>query len=230
MANMKKTEILLPAIFAFVGFSIILAGIIAAVSHFSFRKIAVETTAVITEIDRSGDSHYVYVEYTVKGKVYENQLGYYTGGMYVGQETQILYDPDNPGKMSSVSGSRFAFIFLPLFGMIFFSVGGGMIGFRIKRERVKKYLFSHGEIIKAKIKEVGLNTNYSVNRKHPAIVYCSYIHTDGNEYIFKSENIWYDIQSRISEKNIDELTVYVDFDKRKYYVSLKELESNIIRL
>ena len=92
---MKKVENVGFVIFAIIGAIIIVAGAYFMKSFNDFKKTAVETSAVITNIERhrdsDGDINYTpIVRFEVNGQTYGGDLGYYTSGMQTGQKIDIL--------------------------------------------------------------------------------------------------------------------------------------------
>jgi len=225
-----KTEKRWATIFALIGLGMILIGIITVYNHFNFKKTAIETTAVIKDIQKSGSgrnkTHTVYIEYTADGTVYNEVLGYYSSGMRVGKEITIMYDPANPKEITLESEVRFLVIMLLALGGLFFAIGGGLITYRKRQDKHKNELLNNGRVIEAKIQDVCFNTRYSVRGVHPYIIYCHYVDAYGKEYIFQSENIWYNVKYIITEKNIETLNVHIDkSNMNKYYVSLRKIET-----
>ena len=67
-----------------------------------------------------------------------------------------------------------------------------------------------------------MNTGYSVNGRHPYVIYCAYEDEYNNTvYYFKSENLWYDPSFRFAIGS--EIDVYVDpKDYSKNYVDTEK--------
>ena len=114
------------------------------------------------------------------------------------------------------------------FGGIFFAIGCFILYRGIKSSSLKK-LKEYGRRIDAKIDDVSLNTNYSVNGHHPYIIDCSYFNEiEDKVYSFTSQNIWTNIQPIIDAKNIATIPVYIDEnDSSKYFVDISIFDNYI---
>ncbi len=198
---MKKnnTEKLLFSIFAVIGSAFLIAGIYFCISSLNTPEDVVTVTGKIVEIitDRHHDGdvdHDVYVDYEYDGKNFEGvRLGAYNSSMYEGKEIEMMIDPDKPSR-PKMPGTEL------LLGIIFVVLGAlaacvGIIPLIImgrKGSKVKK-LVEQGRYIMGKVERIEMNHSYSVNNRHPFIVYCT--HQDefsGITYRFKSDNLWSD--------------------------------------
>lgn len=234
MKNNKNTfiQFIFPSIFIAIGLLIIALAIFLNIQNSKFMENAIETTAEITQITTSRDSdgdttHSVQVIFYIDGKEYEGNLGYYSSDMYKGKTVNIYYDPQNPNNFKSASSNIASFIMIP-FGGIFFAVGCFILYRGIKSSSLKK-LKESGRRIDAKIDDVSLNTNYSVNGRHPYIIDCSYFNEiEDKVYSFTSQNIWTNIQPIIDAKNITTIPVYIDEnDSSKYFVDISVFDNYI---
>ena len=203
----------------------ILLGIVLGISDINFKKTAIETTATITNIyshtNSDGDTdHTVYVEYTIDGVKYNEQLDIYKTNMQEGQSVQILYSPQNPQKISAVSSGTFFFM-IP-FGAIFFLIGFIPIVRQRKKEKFRKFMLANGRMIMATITDIKWG-NDSGNSSYVYNVFCEYEDELKKEiYTFKSENIWSQSRPAIEEGEKKTIPVYVDGDDySKYYVDIE---------
>ena len=73
---------------------------------------------------------------------------------------------------------------------------------------------------------------YAVNGRHPFNIICSYSDPyDGKEYLYKSENIWFNPDVILSKKTIRDIPVYIDKDNKKiYYVDIESISKDIVDL
>lgn len=232
--NAKKTEWLIGIMFSGMGLIFFIVGIFFAINTVNFKNNAVETTAVITSIDTyegsDGDTHHnVYVKYTVRGEQYEERLNFYTSGMRKGKEVTIYYDPFEPSRIMAKSSYDFSLFFFPLFGLVFFIVGFGFILKKIMKTKTRKYLLENGELVYADITEIKLNLAYRVNGRNPYIIICKWKDPSTDLfYFFISDNIWFDPEPILSDRDIRQLPVYIDRNNpKKYTVSIKELEDMV---
>lgn len=225
---MKAIENMIGGIFLVVGvIMLIITGIVYG-KMIQTKQGMVKEKAIITEIT---ESNQVYVEYFAKGKAYYKRIPIFSSGMKEGDTMEIYYDKENPSEMQ-VKEEWVVFIAWPILGIVFSAIGGGIVFSKIYKAQKKKKLMETGERVEAELEEIVLNTNYSVNGRHPYYIYCRWINpSTGETYLLKSDSIWYDPQPRIEEKNIQTFPVYMNpSNRRKYTVSLEEIEENIIDL
>lgn len=231
MKRKKSAVTFVFPIFLIIGVVFLAVGIALLNSGIKFRKNAVETKAVITDIQthRSGDdvNHSVWVEYEFDGKVYEDiRLNEYNSGMHVGKEITILVDPKNPQKVSTEYGLIFAGGVFILMGVIFSCVGIIPIIVGIKKSSLQKQLIAGGRYIFAKVESITQNTSYKVNGRSPYVVYCTYQDEYKDVvYRFKSGNIWQNPEYFLQPGS--DVRVYVNGeDYSKYYVDVESMLEN----
>lgn len=225
---MKKNKfpILFFSIFGLVGLGLLIGGICWLISSMKFKEIAVEIPGEIVGIetyrDSDGDTHHrVFVDYSYNGIDYDGvQLGFYSSNMYEGKEITLLCDPENPGHIESSSGFAFGAGILLFMGLIFFLVGFIPIIISIKNNAKKKNLLATGQILHATVESIDYNTSYSVNGRHPFILYCTYYDQYKDvTYRFKSENLWTDPEPVLPPGSY--VNVLVDAsDYSKYHVDV----------
>lgn len=237
---MKKDKCLgiLEIVFSLIGVVMIVVAIIIGVNAVNKKKSYLPVDATITEIDSYRDSdgdvsYKVYVSYRVKGKWYDNvSLGYYSSSMDVDDVIEVFYNPENPGKITSLTGMWIGAGICGLMGIVFFCVGGGItIGNFLKNKRYKE-LIEGGRYCMATIDSIDWNRNYTVNGQHPYVIYCS-CHDEYSDiiYKYKSDNIWYDPSPILETRGITELKVYIDRnDPKKYYVDISVIEDKVVDL
>ena len=231
----NKVENLIWIIFFGIGLIFVIIGMIICVNVFNYKN-KVETTGIITEIGSYRDlggqrENSVYVEYTVDGRVYESALNGYSSNFYEGKEIEIYYDINNPSKIG-VKSIDYVFLIFPGIGLIFVVIGGVGIFIRVRKSSLEKKLKTYGQKVYAKIIDVGYNTRYSVNGRHPFNIICQWDNEiDGKKYIFKSGNIWFDPTVDIKERGIESLPVYIDMEnKKKYVIDISILTDEVVDL
>lgn len=209
-------------LFAIFGFVFIIVGILWAVSADSFLKNAAEVSAVISEIESyrgsEGDtSHRVYVDYFYDGQEYKDvRLNEYSSGMYEGKEIQLMLDPDNPRRLMSNVGLYIGPIIFIGLGTVFAVVGVLSLIWTGRKAHNKKQLIASGQYIYATVESIECNKSFSVNGRHPFLIYCTY--RDAYQdiiYRFKSDNIWTNPEYVIQPGN--EIKVFVDRENYKNY-------------
>jgi len=98
---MKKIlDYLIPIICLFAAVMSIFMGINSINNHNEFM----ETTGVIESItiehmSRNHNDYDIMVSYVANGQEYLSDLGEYSSSMEVGQEIDIMYNPENPGEI-----------------------------------------------------------------------------------------------------------------------------------
>lgn len=232
---MKKNGVIILGygMFAAIGILFTVIGVKISMNTFNYEN-KVETTGTITSItshrDSDGDtSHTVYVSYEVDGVIYESSLGGYSSSYKKGKEIEIYYDKDDPYEIGTKSIDLLMLLF-PGLGLIFAIIGlVGLIKIFVGKSKSKR-LKEKGQAVYATITSVELNTSYTVNGSNPYYILCEWNNpTDGKKYIFKSENIWFDPQTIMSERNITQLPVYIDSAKlNNYYVDIDTIKNNVV--
>lgn len=232
--NSKKTEWLFGIMFSAIGLIFLIVGMSMVLYNINFKRNALETTAVISSIERYRDSdgdtrHTVYVKYTIDGKQYEERLNYYSSGMNTGKEVPIYYNPEKPNRILAKSSYSFFIFFFPLLGLIFAVIGFVFIFNKVMKVKNRKYLMENGQLVYAEITGVNYNRSYRVNGISPYVITCKWVDSStGLFYFFTSENIWFDPEPIINERDIKTLPVYIDRDNpKKYAVSSEELENMV---
>ncbi len=221
----NRVENLAWLIFTIVGTVFVAIGIILFGSVFNYTN-KIETTGIITEIWSSRDSdnnrnHKVYVSYVAEGNEYESTLNGYSSSFYEGKEIEIYYDKDNPNKIGMKS-LDLLFLLFPGLGLISLIIGVTGISSKARGKKSEKRLKENGELIYADYVETIINISYSVNGRHPYKIICEWTNPlDGEEYTFKSKNIWSNPEDIIEERNIKQFPVYIDKNnKKKYFVDI----------
>ena len=225
----KVAEKTIMILFTLIGLVFIGAGAYIIYEDAEFKESSKETTATITGIDSRGsgdDTEYiVYVEFEVDGTTVSGTFGSYNSLMKTGDSVSVYYNPENPSDFRSGSISIVGIIFIGI-GGVFFVVGGIFVIISLKNGSKKKRLLEIGTRVDAEIIEARYNMSYSVNHQNPVNVYCK-TGIYSNELLeFKSENLWYDVESIIMNNNITKLPVYIDPDNPKvHYVDMSILDS-----
>lgn len=220
---------LLIGIFLFVGVILLASGIAVSISNSNFKKTAEEITAQISDIETYRDSDgelqsRVYVDYTYGGNRYTKiRLNFYSSSMYVGKDITILCDPTNPANIRSESGLLITSMILLIVGAVFALFSTILIVRSAKRAAKTKRVRETGKQLYATVEQIALNQSYTVNGRHPYIIYCTYKDEYRDIiYRFKSENLWTDPGLVLKEG--DSIRVYVDEkDYSKYYVDVENM-------
>lgn len=103
-------------------------------------------------------------------------------------------------------------------GLVFASIGGGILYFQAKQKAKRELLMRTGKKVRAAISDVYYNTSISMNNRHPLIIECV-AEVSGRKQTFKSHNIW--SQKQFSPGQ--EISVYVDSrDATNYWIEVAE--------
>lgn len=224
-----KSEFWMFSIFAIVGLGLIIGAIIATISHVKFMKSAEPVSAKIERIEsRRGSKgkvyHDVYVSYVYEGQDYVDvPLNYYSSGMHKGQDIELICDSNNPYKVRSKGADLVLQIVLFAMGGVFFMVGFIPMTMLMGKEKTRTYLLQNGRALNATVERIDQNYSYSVNHKHPYVIYCTYQDPYGDvTYRFKSGNVWQNPSQYFPVGS--EITVMVDpNDYSKHYVKVEEV-------
>lgn len=230
MKKMNVTAILF-SIFSIIGIILLVSSFFVFHSFSKFQKNAEKIQGKIVDIQDYYDSdremhHRVYVTYSYNGNTYENvPINSYSSTMYVGQEITLLCDLDNPQRIMTDFALQIPGIILMAIGAVFALVGVIPLCVMAKKNVNRKKLIAGGNVIHATVDNIQLNTSYSVNGRHPYVVYCSYKDEYKDvTYLFKSENLWTDPHAVFSEGSY--IDVFVDRnDYSKYYVNAQQVIS-----
>ena len=224
-------------IFACIGIAFVILGFVIGNAMKIPEEDQVETTAIITEINRrrdsDGDTTYdVWVEYEVKGEKYERELSSYVSSYRVGKEIEVIYDRNDPGRVQTKNEEKiFTWIFSGIGGVFaVLGIGGLLAGVFGKNKREK--LRQTGTMIYAKYDGVDVNTALQVNGQSPFNIVCSWLNPEDNKtYIFRSENLYYNPQSIIESMGITTFPVYIDMENKKNYtIDISMIEEKIVDL
>lgn len=126
----------------------------------------------------------------------------------------------------------FRVTFLATFGGmgLIMMLSGVIAGYRIrKKNAAANDLLSSGNNVWADVVDVSGSQNVRVNNQSPRILRCTYRHTDGNTYMFKSGYLRYDPRTLLKDGKVK---VWFDpYDMKKYYVDVDgSLSENIVEL
>ena len=115
----------------------------------------------------------------------------------------------------AVSGQSRATVPLSILGLVFASVGGGIIGYGWWSTKREAMLRQHGQLVQADFQQVELNEALEVNGANPFRIVAQWHDASSNQlFIFKSANLWFDPSAYIQGRKIP---VYVDLNKPSRY-------------
>ena len=113
-------------------------------------------------------------------------------------------------------------LILTLLGIVFGSVGGGIIGYGWWRAKAEAWLRQHGRVVEADFERVEINSTLDVNGHCPCRVVAQWLDATTNDlFVFRSGNLWFDPSKFIQNRKIP---VYIDpSNPSRYYVDLSFL-------
>jgi len=223
----RHPEKIVSIVFTIVGIVLMIVGVIVFIAIRGTGDKSASGKAIITQINYSS----IYIEYNVHGKRYAHSLDYYNSGMYVGEEIDIRYNPNNPEQVS-VKGEEYFALIPAGIGIIFLTIGSVILIVKYKKKKSNEALVESGQRIDAEIDDVSVNYNIRMNGRCPYYITCRWENpSDGKMYLFKSKSIWYDPQPIIDDIQIETLPVYINMNNlKKYYVCIDELENKVVDL
>lgn len=228
MRNDKLIKVI-NGIFAVIGIILLISSVIVFIYNQRFISEAEEISGIVERIEayRNSDgdiNHRVYVSYAYGGKQYDNvRVNFYSSNMYEGKEITLYCDPENPGKVIVKGSDLFAVIILAAMGIIFTCIGVIPILVSIRRKAEKNKIRNTGRALYATIDEITYNKSYTVNGRHPYVIFCNY-RDDYKDivYRFKSENLWVNPEPVLTVGST--VKVYVDENNyKKYYVDAESM-------
>jgi len=105
-----------------------------------------------------------------------------------------------------------------IIGLVFASIGGGILYFQAKQKAKRESLLRSGRKLRAVISNMYQNTSISINNRHPLVIECL-AELSGSKQTFKSHNVWGSTQYEIGQ----EVAVFVDTrDSKNYWVEVGE--------
>lgn len=234
MKNENWVNILF-GVFALVGTILLVVCFFVTKSSIAFEKKAINITGTIVDIesyrDSDGDRHYTaYVDYEYEGQEYlDVRLSYYSSSMDVGDVISLKIDPEKPGRVKAKNESLFACIMLGVLGIAFSLFGFIPLIKNLRNGNRVKELRERGRYIYGIVERVDINYNYSMNGRHPFVLYCYYEDEySGTVYKFKSDNIWTDPTPVLPEGS--QVRIFIkDNDYSNYHVDvMSSLQNRIV--
>ncbi|WP_297474794.1 DUF3592 domain-containing protein [uncultured Photobacterium sp.] len=225
--NIKKIKIL----FSIIGICFLIGSVFSSIITFDFIKATVIGSGEVIGLAESrsdNSSSYAPVVYFSDS----NDIGYeFTSSVssnppsyQVGEFVEVMYLESNPNEAKI--NEFFSLWGLPLilafFGMVFSSIGFGMLVFDLLKNRKGNYLVENGLKVEAKFSSVEINYSLQVNGRNPYRIVAEWLDPESNHiYIYKSKNLWFDPTDYIRNEYI---SVYVDKAKpKKHYLDVSFL-------
>lgn len=222
---------LLSAIFFLVGIAMIIGGIFMYRSNQQFLQSSLKSTGTVTRLDlkQSSDSSSYYP--VVQFRTLENQVINFTSSAgsnpapyQVGETVEVNYNPTNPNsaKINDFMSNWLTVLIFGIMGTLFSYIGVIFPIIKIRFDRKKKWLLQNGKRISSEFQKIEINQSFSVRGSHPYIIVSQWHDTETRTmHIFKSENISYNPEKFVTNKNIDVLVDSKNY--KKYYMDINFL-------
>lgn len=221
---------------AIIGLIILAVGGKYVIPKFIDNENRIETKGIVERtVDfgiNTGGSHKVaWISYEVNGKAYESMLNGYKGDLNKGKEIDIYYYKDNINKIISKNDEMMLLV-IPGIGLALFIIGMIGIDYCIRREKRIKGLRETGEMIETRYLETVYNIHNIVEGRHPYYILCGWKDPETNiKYVFTSENMLFNPEKRIKEKEITKFPVYINMKRKsEYLVDITELTGTTVEI
>ena len=170
------------------------------------------------------DTSLIKVEYTVN-RIEYSQSFVTKEDVTVNDIYEVIYNKNNPAvtvkneHIIEVTAGVVIFILCMLLSLKDFVVN------LLRNKKINKYK-TEGILIKANIQEIMVNTKARrFNKMKPFVIRLMYLNPqDGNNYIYKTENIYEDIRSTIERNEIKTVDIYINKQNTNdYYIDLDSI-------
>ncbi|WP_369600686.1 DUF3592 domain-containing protein [Hahella sp. SMD15-11] len=124
-------------------------------------------------------------------KPYQFVAAQASSNLRTGETVTVLYDPEDPNKahVASFESTWGGTLICGFLGLIFISVGGGLIGWDIYHNRLSRKLQHQGRHVLARITGVEENPSFQINGRNALRVLAEWQDpVSGKTYTFKSRN------------------------------------------
>jgi hypothetical protein len=108
------------------------------------------------------------------------------------------------------------FYVLLVLGLVFASIGSGIIVYGWQSAKKEAFLRQQGRLIQAEFQQVELNEILEINGVNPFRIVAQWHNSRSNElFIFKSANLWFDPSAYVQDRKIP---VYIDPNNPSKYI------------
>jgi hypothetical protein len=116
-----------------------------------------------------------------------------------------------------------ALMVLMILGLVFFSIGAGIMAFEWKTKQKEEDLRRNGQVVQAELQGVQLNEAIEVNGKSPFQIVAQWHDKNSNQmYAYTSANLWYDPSGFLENKKT--VPVYIDsHNPARYFMDISFL-------
>lgn len=217
-------------IFLSVGFVILAVAVGIGISNWRFSARAAKAQGVVKSIaqrtDNDGDTmYYPVIQFQESGGraiSFEGNGSGSVGAYRVGDQVEVLYDPDQPADARTSSSFPVGMLICGILGLVFSSIGGGFTFYQYKKWQMQAWLRGNGQPIHARLLSSQLDQSLEVNGQNPYRVIAQVQHpVTGAVHVFKSDAVWYNPDPFLKS---DSIVVLVDpNDYRRYFIDLSWL-------
>lgn len=222
------------AIFLVVGLGLLVWSWLEYGSSRAFLATSLSATGTVIDLvmrqdsdSSDGTTYHPLIRFaTEKGEQVEflSPVGSYPSPYQKGQEVLILYNSANPydARESSWTALWGPPLLLAVMGTIFAGVGGGIFLAQLRGARRRAWLQIRGQKITAEVIEVDRDTSLRARGRSPYRILAQWQDPlTGKVHIFKSERLWFNPQSFLTNPKIE---VYIDSrNPKKYFVDISSL-------
>ncbi|MDC0663594.1 DUF3592 domain-containing protein [Marinobacter sp. SS21] len=219
-----KTLNIIKYVFSLIGLGMLVGAYFLYSNTASFLEQAVTAEGEVVELVRSRSSDSVsYYPVVVfqdddgRQVEFKSNTGSNPPSYNRGERVSVLYETSNPegarinGFFSLWGGA----VIVGVLGLVFATVGGGMVLAGVLKRRSRDYLKHKGVQIHATLQGVERNTGLKVNGRSPYRIVCQWQHPQTSEiHVFHSDNLWFDPTDHIQG---DTVPVLVDETNLKRY-------------
>ena len=237
MNNIKT--LIAAIIFFIVGVGILTGGFFMIKSTISFLNNSEKTEGVVTNIiqSRSSDSgNYMYspevsfVDNNEKTISFTSNVSSNVSTYKMGDKIPVIFNKENSqdAKINTAFQLWFGPALMTVLGIIFFLIGLLTLIRQARKSSLKKNLLSSGTKISAKVTSIespDVRSGFSYGSRIPSKTYqivAQWLNpADNKMYVFKSDDLTYNPESIILNK---EILVYIDpVNPQKYYMDISTL-------
>ncbi len=228
-----RTLRVLPRVFAAIGLVLALVAATLYTSERRFVTTATRATGTVVELEGQTDSdgdrmYYPRVRFTTEAGesvTFRGRVGSRPPSYHVGETVEVLYRPGDAAGARIKGFSLYLGTFVTgLLALIFGGIGGVWLHVERRAAALEEDLRAHGRRVQARVVDVELRTNLTVNNRHPWRIVAEWRERESSEPVtFRSANIWDDPAGKVGET----VDVFVDrYDPRRYHVDLEFLRTS----
>lgn len=220
----QKKKVILGKLLLIASLVFFIIGIKNFISINNFKSENEKIFAKVT--DSNKENKFTSVSFYLGDKEYKTVANEYDANYKVGDEIEIFYKKDEPNVIILKDTNQGYLV--PFVAAICSIIVG--LSFSVQKgNNVKKNLQikQNGKRIEAEIIKVMKNSRTKVNGVNPYYVVCKWTNKkNGHEYLFNSDDVWYNPNEQLVKAGITKVPVYVNpQNPQEYYVDLEEVNT-----